>query len=201
MPSNNWNLIIILKQSWRIERREERREKERKERGERREEERETERERLGTRGKEKGEGEAQRQRERNGPDYTKLKSTHEPTICAGWLRAITVWLFWREGGRGGFRLKGDFIRPDQLCLPSSFILGYQFKEEEEEKRSQLSDVTCSPPRIYPWAESENLSFQSVLSIALKTNLFIKNQIRQGWGRGKHNKSMCFFWRRASILL
>lgn len=94
--------------------------------------------------------------------------------------------------GEGRLPLKGDFIRPDQLCLPSSFILGYQFKEEEEEKRSQLSDVTCSPPRIYPWAESENLSFQSVLSIALKTNLFIKNQIRQGWGRGKTQQEHVF---------
>lgn len=44
--------------------------------------------------------------------------------------------------------------------------------------------------QIHPWADSESLSFQSVLSIALETNLFIKK--KQGGGGGKTQQEHVF---------
>lgn len=82
-------------------------------------------------------------------------------------------------GGGGYFSLKGDLFIPDQLFLPFSLL----FLDINLKKKNQRSDVSCPPLRIHPWADSENLSFQSVLSIALKTNLFIKNKIRRGRGK------------------
>ena len=47
--------------------------------------------------------------------------------------------------------------------------------------------------QIHPWADSESLSFQSVLSIALETNLFIKNKTRRG--RGQNTTRACVSFR------
>lgn len=130
-------------------RREERRERESMRKRERREKGEREIRERLQ---QEEGRKRKVKLKGRERAKWTRLykikKQTRADNLCG--VIASNYSLAFLEGrwGRGGFRLKGDFIHPDQLCYRPLLFLDINLKKKKKKKKEVRCNVftPMNPP-------------------------------------------------------